>query len=126
MATNDKDIRDISLQALANSPTPADREYLSSLIPSEGKVPEDILDAYLKSTRNDSVKKWLTVVRDHKIDPDYVFFVDDQHLLTSDSMLDSLKDTIRKTRNHKVLEELPRALEDRKDNDSVNLLIQLL
>lgn len=122
----DKAIRDISLQALANSPTPADQQYLSSLIPSKGQVPEDILDAFFTSTSNDSVKKWLTLIRDHRIAPEYTFFVSDQPLLTSDNMLDTVKDTIRKTRNHKILEELPRALEGRKDRDSVNLLIQLL
>lgn len=122
----DESIREISLEALANSPTPADQEFLSTLIPSNSEISKDILDAYLKSPRKESVLKWLMLIRDNKVDSEYVFFVDDQPLLSSDSLLDAVKHTIRKTRNHNILRELPRALADRKDDESVNLLIELL
>lgn len=123
----DNTLREISLEALANSPTSTDQEYLLTLgRPSNSELSEDILDSYLKSTREDSVRKWLTLVRDGKVDPKYVFFTFDQPLLSSDALLDAVRDTIRRTKNHKILQELPRALAGRKDDESVNLLIKLL
>lgn len=122
----DNEIRDISLAALANSPTLTDQQYLSSLIPAKGKIPKDVLNAYLNSTSSDSVRKWLTLVRDHQTESDYNFFVSDQPLLTSDPMLKLVKDTISKTHNSNIREELVRAMEGRQDADSINLQIQLL
>lgn len=122
----DESLRELSLEALANSPTREDQEYLMSLIPNNSEIPEDILNAYLTSKREDSVRTWLTLVRDGKIDPKYTFFTDDQPLLVSDIMLDAVRDTIRRTRNHSILRELPRTLAGRKDIESVNLLLQLL
>ena len=121
-----KEARGISLQALANSPTATDQEYLASLIPTNAKVPNDILNAYLTSKRENSVRKWLRLVRDQKIDPKYYFPVHTQPLLASDIMLDEVRDTIRHTKNHEIVHELSRALAGRNDDESVNLLLQLL
>jgi HEAT repeat protein len=65
-------------------------------------------------------------MRDGQINQNYSFFVSDQELLISDDLLDAVRDTIRRTKNHKILHELPRALAERRDNESVHLLIQLL
>ncbi len=121
-----KDLRGISLEALANSPTPADQEYLSSLIPADGEVPNDILDAYFSSTRKESVSKWLLLVRDRKVAPKYFFMVFHQPLLSSDDMIDEVRNTLSKTKNHQVLSNLVRALEKRNDDASIKVLIDLL
>ncbi|MBS1956579.1 MAG: HEAT repeat domain-containing protein [Cyanobacteria bacterium SZAS-4] len=122
----DEKIRGIALEALANSPTPADQQYLNSLVPEKGEVPQDLLHAYLTSTREDSVRKWLSLICEKEVSPKYVFFEFQQPLLHSDSMLDAVKSAIRQTKNNKILHELLRALSGRKDDDSVNLLIQQL
>ena len=41
----DESLRELSLEALANSPTKEDQEYLMSLIPANSEIPEDILNA---------------------------------------------------------------------------------
>ncbi|MDQ5968087.1 MAG: hypothetical protein QG625_4244 [Cyanobacteriota bacterium erpe_2018_sw_39hr_WHONDRS-SW48-000098_B_bin.30] len=122
----DKSIRDVCLGALANSPTPADQEFLLSLVPKNSEIPEDILNAYLESKREDSVRTWLRLVREGQVNQNYNFFVSEHELLISDDLLDEVRDTIRRTKNHTILHELPRALAERRDNESVQLLIQLL
>lgn len=121
-----QETRVISLEALANSPTPEDREFLFSLNSNKDKIPEDILDAYFKSQNPEMVERWLLLVRDHMIPDDYVFFVFKQPLLSSDTLLDHVLETIRKTKNVIVLQELPRALTGRQDKESIDLLISLL
>ena len=96
------------------------------MVPPNGIVPKDILEAYFNSTSHDSIRKWLEIVRNHEIDSNYVLFVFQQPLLTSDSMLNEVRNTIRNSKNRAIRHELPRALEGRKDDESVNLLIQLL
>lgn len=123
---NNKMLRTVSLIALANSPSIEDQNYLASLVPTDGEVPRDILHAYLKSSKKDSIKTWLRLIRDNKIPEKYVFFISYNKLLISDALLDDVKDTIRKTKNHQILAELSRALANRTDDDSINILIGLL
>ncbi len=121
-----QETRAISLEALANSPTPEDREFLLSLHSNKDEIPGDILDAYFESQSPEMVGRWLLLVREHMIPDDYVFFVFKQPLLASDTLLDQVHETIRKTKNVKVLQELPRALTGRQDKESIDLLINLL
>lgn len=122
----EKSIRDISLQALANSPTPEDQDCVKSLVPHSGPVPEEALNALYASQNEAMVRDWLVIVRDKAIPEDYVFFVFQQPLLAADAQLDLLRETIRKTKNQKIRNELPRALKGRTDEESVGLLIDLL
>lgn len=123
---NFKETRAISLKALANSPTQSDQQYLESLIPANGEIPEDILDAYLESNRKASALRWLQLVRDRMVSPNYYFSLYDKPLLLSDGVLDELRKTIRETKNREIVHQFLRALENRNDDDSNNLLIQLL
>lgn len=122
----DESIREVSLEALANSPTPEDQEFLSSILSTNSGISEEMLNAYLKSNRKEQVRKWLKLVRDERVNPEYCFYTLDQPLLSSDEMLDTVRDTIRNTKNRFIVEELCRALEGRKDEESINLLISLL
>lgn len=119
-------LRDSSLLALANSPTETDQNYLASLIPTEKEVPKDLLNAYFNSSRDESIRTWLRLIRDNKIPSNYYFFVQYQPLLTEDRFLEDIQDTICKTKNPQILERLPKALNGRNDNKSIEILISLL
>ncbi len=119
-------LRQAAMEAFANSPTPEDRDYLAAFIPAKGVVPKDILNAYFQSTRTDSLRKWLEFVADRDIPADYNFNVVHQLRLKSADVLADVRSTIRRTKNRKILQVLPRVLEDRSDDESVQLLISLL
>ena len=121
-----KETRGIALQALAESPTPRDRAVLETQYTASSEIPKEILNAYFRSSSEETVKQWLALVRDKTIPQKYIFFVFEQPLLSSDALLDAVHETIRSTRNRSILHELPRALAGRTDDESVNLLISLL
>lgn len=123
---SNKDLKAISLEALANSSSPEDQNYVLSVANSSSPVSEDILDALLESSDIRMVKAWLSLVRDKKLASKYVFFVFKHPLLSSDDLLTEVQNTIRNTVNPEIRHELPRALAGRNDDESVNLLIQLL
>lgn len=106
----DETLRGSCLAALACSPTQSDQEFLSNLVPPVGTVPDDILNAYLKSTNEAAVRYWLTLVRDREVSAEYFFSTYSQQLLLSDSFLDLVRDTSERTKNSNVRRELSRAL----------------
>ncbi|AOC93940.1 hypothetical protein BB050_00798 [Flavobacterium anhuiense] len=68
---NDKTKR-ISLEALANSPTQKDREYLISLV-DKTKMDEDILEALFNSKNIDNLKLWLSIIENNTKPENYYF-----------------------------------------------------
>lgn len=121
-----QETRRITIEALAGSPTPEDRAFLESLVFENGEISTDVLDGLLKSSDETALGKWLKIVREQKIPDNYIFFVFDKPLLSSDKLLPQVRETIRKTPNLKILQELPRVLKGRKDDESIDLLISLL
>ncbi len=119
-------LRQAAMNAFANSPIPEDRDYLAAFLPTKGVVPQDILNAYFQSTRTDSLRKWLQLISDRDIPTDYHFTAAQQPQLKSNNVVADVRSAIRRTKNRQILKELPRALEDRKDDESVQLLISLL
>jgi HEAT repeat protein len=123
---NDKKTKRISLEALANSPTQKDREYLYSKIDTDTIVDTDILSALFNSKNIENVKFWLSLMQTKEIAEDYYFSIFDQPLLASDEMLDDLQKAIENIKDKNILHELVRALQGRTDEKSVDLMINLL
>lgn len=123
---NDKKTRNISLRALANSPTKADRDYLISQVNSSKKFDEDVMNALFNSKNPENLKFWLSAIPTKEIPKDYYFFIHEQPLLAGDEMLEPLRTALQKTKDKNVLGELVRALQNRSDDNSVNLMLSLL
>ena len=65
--------RPIAIEALANSPTKEDVDYLKQLANSEKVVSKDILNGFLESNNPESVKYWLELVSSREIPEKYYF-----------------------------------------------------
>jgi len=120
-----KKSRPLALLALANSPTPEDQDFLNSLAKAD-PLSTEILDVYFLSTNPQNVRTWLSLVRDRQMPEDHSIFFKDQPLLCSDEFLTEVKETLRQSRNEKINEQLAAALKGRSDDDSVQLLVDLL
>ncbi|WP_223605814.1 HEAT repeat domain-containing protein [Chryseobacterium sp. OSA05B] len=123
---NNEKTRKISLRALANSPTKADREYLVSQVNNSKKFDKDIMDALFNSKNPENLNFWLTTIQNKEIPEDHYFSVHDQPLLARDEMLDPLQTALQNTKDKNVLAELVRALQNRSDDKSVHLMLSLL
>lgn len=122
---NDK-TRKITLQALANSPTSTDNEYLKSLINQKETVSNDLLSCYLESKKIKNVKYWLELLRSKKVSNDYYFSVPLNKILYSDELLPDIQNTLKECKNEKIIEELVRALRSRNDVESTTILLDFL
>ncbi len=120
------ELRSKAIEALAQSRTREDQDYAAQLKPGDIDVSSEVLKTYFKSNKVQQVQKWLELVRDKRLPQDYVFYCYDQPLISSDQLLPDVRNTLRNTKNRRIVVELIRALERRNDDESVNLLIQLL
>lgn len=118
--------RNIALEALANSPTPADKQYLLDLVDKQDTVPEELLDCFYGSKQAENVRYWLELLSRKPLPQDYVFFVFKQPLLSTDELLPDLHHAFEKISDPKILHELVRALKGRTDARSVDIMISLL
>lgn len=122
---NDK-IRKIALQALAESPTNSDIEYLKSLATQKDSISDDLLDCFFESKKVENLKFWLELLKTKKISNDYYFSVPNNRLIYSDELLPNIQNTLKECKNEKVIEELVRALQGRNDIESTDILIGFL
>lgn len=122
---NDK-IRKIALQALANSPTNSDNEYLKSLTTQKDSISDDLLDCFFESKNVENLKYWLELLKTKKISSDYYFSVPNNQLIYSDELLPYIQNTLKECKNEKIISELVRALQGRSDNESINIIIGFL
>lgn len=118
--------RRVALEALANSPTKEDREYLFNLVEQQDTVSAELLDCFLQSINIGNVRYWLRLLYTKPVPRKYIFFVNDQPLLTADEILPDLHTALEKITDPEVLHELVRALAGRTDDKSVNAAIALL
>lgn len=121
----EESLRGLVMRALANSPDTQDQDYLATL----AQEPENLkrtLDAYLLSTRLESVRNWLKMIGNDKLPEDYIFFTIKQPLLQSDELLPEVLNALNTSRNAQTKASLVRALAGRSDSDSVELLVSLL
>jgi HEAT repeat protein len=122
---NDK-TKKIALEALANSPTKEDKDYLLNLVNQKDSISDDLLDCFYNSKNIESLKIWLQLLVSKKVPKDYYFSVPNNKIIYSVELLLDVQNTIKQTKNEKVLEELVRALQGRNDDESTSILINLL
>lgn len=119
--------RRIALEALANSPTGNDRQYLYELVNKQDTVSEELLDCFFRSKNIDNLKYWLKLLYTKPIPEKYYFSVTDKKsLIRKDTLLTDVQEALKKINNVEVLGELVRALEGRTDDRSTDVLLELL
>lgn len=118
--------RSIAIQALANSPTKEDVDYVKQLLENEVPIPEDLLDGYYESKDIENVKHWLYLVSTKEIPKNYYFSISDQPLLFSDELLKDVHEALRTTKYVDIQKNLIRVLEGRKDKDSMDIIFSYL
>ena len=118
--------RSIAIQALANSPTKEDVEFVNQLLENEGPVSEELLDGYFESKNIENVKLWLNLVSTREIPKNYFFSVSEQPLLFSDEVLKDVQEALRTTKNIKIQQYLIKVLEGRKDQESMDIIFSYL
>ena len=118
--------RSIAIEALANSPTQEDIDYLKALVAEQDTVSEDLLDGFYKSTNPECVKFWLEVLRTKPVPKEYYFNNNKQPLLYSDEVLPELQLTLLECKNPDVIKYLVKGLEGRADEKSITILLKLL
>jgi HEAT repeat protein len=118
--------RGIALEALANSPTEADRNYLFDLINKSDTVSEELLNCFYQSKNIENLKYWLKLLYTKPTPKDYYFAVFKQPLIQSDTILSELQTALQKIKDTEILHELVRALEGRIDDKSMDIMIALL
>ena len=122
---NDK-TKKIALEALANSPTISDNEYLKTLTTQKDSISDELLDCFFESKKIENIKFWLELLKTKKVSSDYYFSVPNNRLIYSDELLPNIQNTLIECKNEKIIEELVRALQGRNDIESTNILIGLL
>lgn len=70
-----EETRSIAIQALANSPTKEDVDYLKELVEKENSVSKDFLYGFYESKNIENVKYWLHLVSTKEIPNKYFFSV---------------------------------------------------
>lgn len=119
--------RRISLEALANSPTEKDRQYLYGLVNKQDTVSEELLDCFYHSKNIENLKYWLKLLYTKPVPEKYYFSVTDKNsLIRKDTALKNVQVALEKINNAEILGELIRALEGRTDDISTAILLKLL
>ncbi|MBP5438214.1 MAG: HEAT repeat domain-containing protein [Treponema sp.] len=121
-----EETRSIAIQALANSPTKEDVDYLKELVEKENSVSKDFLYGFYESKNIENVKYWLHLVSTKEIPNKYFFSVPEQPLLFSDEVLKDLQEALRKTKHIEVQQYLISALAGRNDKDSMDIIFAYL
>lgn len=118
--------RSIAIEALANSPTKEDVDYLKQLANSEKVVSKDILNGFLKSKNPESIKYWLELVSSKEIPEKYYFNTLRKPLLFSDELLNDVQTTLKTTKHLTIQKELIRVLENREDSVSEEIFLNYM
>jgi len=118
--------RPIAIEALANSPTKEDVDYLKQLANSEKVVSKDILNGFLESKNPESVKYWLELVSSREIPEKYYFNTLKKPLLFSDELLNDVQTTLKTTKHLTIQKTLIKVLEGREDSVSEEILLNYM
>ncbi len=118
--------RSIALEALAESPTKEDRQYVIDLIAQQDTVSTLLLDCLFGSEKIGNVEHWLTLLYRKPLPEEYTFFQSDQPLLSSDSLLSSVHIALDSIHHPRMLGELVRTLAGSTDQESVKRMLALL
>jgi len=118
--------RPIAIEALANSPTKEDVDYLKQLANSQETVDKDVLNGFLESKKPESVKYWLELVSNREIPEKYYFNTLRKPLLFSDELLNDVQTTLKTTKHLTIQKELIRVLENREDPVSEEIFLNYM
>ncbi len=118
--------RSIAIEALANSPTKEDIDYLKKLANSKKIVSKEILNGFLESKKPESVKYWLELVSSREIPEKYYFNTFRKPLLFSDKLLSDVQITLKTTKHTTIQKTLIKVLEGREDSISEGILLTYL
>jgi len=120
------EVRKISLQALADSPTSADQNYILSLIPPENIVPNEILKLLVNSTNKTLLEEWLKLIQTDRIPDNYSSSIDLNSYLLSKEMRLSLLQAVPHIENAEILADIANKLRGEKYFNTEEVLISLL
>ena len=118
--------RSIAIQALANSPTKEDVDFVNQLLDNKGPVSEELLDGYYESKNIENVKLWLHLVSTREIPENYFFSVNEQPLLFSDELLKDVQKALKTTKHIQIQQYLISVLEGRSDQESMDIIFTYL
>lgn len=118
--------RSIAIQALANSPTKEDVNFVNLLLDNEGPVSKELLDGYYESKNIENVKLWLHLVSTREIPENYFFSVHEQPLLFSDELLKDVQKALKATKHIQIQKYLISVLEGRNDQESMDIIFTYL
>ncbi|MBO4319237.1 MAG: hypothetical protein J5857_02085 [Treponema sp.] len=122
--------RSIAIEALANSPTKEDVDYLNDYLKqceeNENSISEELLDGFYLSQNIENVKLWLHLVSTKEIPKNYFFIVSEQPLLFSDELLKDVQEALRETKHERIQQYLIGVLEGRTDQESRDIIFTYL
>lgn len=119
--------REIALQALSNSPTKEDVDYLKELMKNkEGAVSKDLLNGLFYSKNPENVKQWLKLVATEKVPENYFFMPYKQPVLFTDNFLKEVQNTLKTTQNPIIQRRLILVLRGRSDEESKKIVSSYL
>jgi hypothetical protein len=123
---DDPQLQGIIYEALANSPTMADRAYLLDLVGKQDTVSTKLLNCFLDSKNVENIKYWIKLLYSKAIPKKYYFSFTHQPLIYSDSILGDLQIALEKINDPDILSGLVRSLEHRRDDRSTSILTGFL
>lgn len=118
--------RSIAIQALANSPTKEDVDFVNQLLDNKGPVSEELLDGYYESKNIENIKVWLHLVSTREIPENYFFSVNEQPLLFSDELLKDVQKALKTTKHIQIQKYLISVLKGRNDQKSMDIIFTYL
>lgn len=122
---NNTDLRQISISAMVNSSSARDEQYVDELLKRDS-VNSDLLLALMESTREQSVRKWFMVLRDHNVPKDYFPFITDSSIRNNDMYFDDICETILKAKSQSQIYPLYDFFSSRDDEKSIHFLLKCL
>ena len=123
---NNNYTHEICLEALSDSPTVEDQEYVLQLIPKEGLVSDNMLNILIQSKNKKFATKWLELISNNRVSENHYSRMNDENVLFSEEMRQELLKTIPLIKNAEVLSSIARLLHGEKYYNTEAVLIQLL
>jgi hypothetical protein len=122
---NHENLRNVTLRALASSPSVKDEVYLDNLLMKDS-VDADLLMALQQSNQEKMVKKWLHALQEKKIGEHYYPFIERTPTVKQDVYFDAVCETLTKSKDQKKIYPLYDYFSNRQDEKSIQFLLKSL
>ncbi len=123
---NNNYTHEICLEALSDSPTDEDQEFVLQLIPNEGLVSDNMLNILIQSKNKKFATKWLELISKNRVSENHYSRMNDESILFSEEMRPELLKTIPDINNAEVLSSIARLFYGKKYYNTEAVLVQLL